>query len=79
MQAHVKHRPEIHHYYWHVQAYILVQLSVINHSRGLVEPGLSEQWISLLRLVLGCFSGLIHHIRAWESWSGPLTSLSPRG
>lgn len=45
----------------------------------LVELELAKQWISLLRSVLGCFSGLIHHIRAPESWSGPLTSLSPRG
>ena len=48
-------------------------------SMALVEPRLSKQWTSLLRSVLGCFSGLIHHIRAQESWSGPLTSLSPRG
>lgn len=33
--------------------------------------GLAKQWISLLRPVLGCFAGLIHHIRVWEPRKWP--------
>lgn len=82
----IKNRPDIGHFhYWAIASssmcrHISLQQSMLLiTAMVLVELGLPKLCISLLRSALGCFSGLIHHIRAWEPWSGPLTSLSLRG
>lgn len=46
--------------------------------RGWVQDWQNSQFL-LSDWLWTAFLGLMHHIRALEPWSGPLTSLSPRG
>lgn len=74
MRGHIKERLEICHYYWHAGLFFhstFFITAVVGLGWVGLGLGLAKQWISLLRPVLGCFAGLIHHIRVWEPRKWP--------